>query len=151
MTRSRTARAVLLLAAVASVLLVLTGCSRELVDTPGRSVGVNTSPAAARSKLEALAQDPCYTAVDPSRTWPVCGRWVEEATSTARTATGARPADAALAQAATRVATSRDAFLARGCVATGAPGGPVDPGACVGSLLAARDGVRALEAALPPT
>ena len=144
MTRGPHAGIVVLVASV----LLLTGCSRELGGSSAGSVGVNTSPAAARSKLEALAQDPCYTAADPSRTWPVCGRWVEEATSTARTATGARPGDTALAQATTRVSAARDAFVARGCVATGAPGGPVDGAACVSALLAARDGVRALEAAL---
>ena len=143
------------LAAVAAAVLagtiLLTGCSRELGGETGRDGPAQaTSPDAARTKLRLALQDPCFTDADPRRTWPRCGRWVEEAVSTARAASTALPADPAITQATTEVTAGRDAFLARGCPSTG-PAVPADAGGCVGALGTTRGGVAALGAALRAT
>ena len=148
MTTSRR-RTVAALLAVVAVLVVLGGCSRELgAGDPDRGgPGVNTSPAAARTKLTLLLDDPCYTAPDPRGTWPRCGRWAEEATSTARAATTAVPSDAALGDAARAVQAGRDTFASRGCASQG-PAVATDPGACIGALLSTRTAVTGLVDAL---
>jgi hypothetical protein len=126
--------------------LVLAGCSSEF-GSGGNEGGVATSPDAARAKLSLLSQDPCNTDPDPRSTWPRCGRWVEEAASTARTAATALPGNEAITRAATGVQSGRDAFAARGCTSTGPTPAP-DPGACIGALLATRTAVAGLDTAL---
>jgi len=144
---TRRASAAVAAAALAGTVL-LTGCARELGGEAGRDgPAVATSPDAARTKLRLALEDPCFTDADPRRTWPRCGRWVEETVSTARAATTALPADPAVARAAADVTAGRDAFLARGCPATG-PAVPVDAGGCLGALGTTRRGVAALDAAL---
>lgn len=131
------------------VALLLTGCSRELGGPdPDRSgPGVATSPDAARTKLALALTDPCYTDPDPRSTWPRCGRWAEEATSTARSAASALPNDAAVTAAGAAVSAGRDLFVSRGC-ASQAPTVPVDAGACIGALITTRTAVGRLDTAL---
>ena len=144
MTRRALAAALVLLTA-----LLLAGCSSELggPDTDRGGPGVATSPDAARTKLALALTDPCYTDPDPRSTWTRCGRWAEEATSTARSAATALPKDTAVTSSGAAVSAGRNLFVSRGC-ASQAPTVPVDAGACIGALITTRTAVGQLDAAL---
>ncbi|MFC5066131.1 hypothetical protein [Actinomycetospora atypica] len=148
-------RAVVGLALLAAL---ATGCgdSSPAQIPPGQSSGPGAvqgpavearSPDAARSKLRLALADPCYTSPDPRAVWPRCGRWVEESASVARTAGNALPDDPAVTTAVAAITSARDTYVGRGCPAT-APGGTVDVGACIGSLVTVRTAVEGLRAAL---
>ena len=143
-----------------AALLVLAGCSSGPADIPSgqSSDGAATqgpiaevrSPDAARAKLSLALADPCYSSPDPRAVRPRCGRWVEESASTARTASNALPADAAVTGAVAAVAAAHDDFVARGCPGTG-PTVPLDANSCIGALTTVRTAMGRLSAALGPT
>ncbi|NMO92106.1 hypothetical protein [Actinomycetospora sp. TBRC 11914] len=108
------------------------------------------TPASARAKLTLALADPCYASPDTRAVWPRCGRWVEEAASTSRTAASVLPNDAAVTGAAAAVGAAHDDFVGRGCPGTG-PTVPLDANSCIGALTTVRAAMGRLAAALGPS
>jgi hypothetical protein len=127
--------AVVVLAMVAGL---AAGCSgADTGSAPGRP---EASLEAARTKLGLVQQDPCYTARDIARQWPVCARWEVEVRNIANAASGARPADREITDPAAAVQAGYERFVRAGC---GSRAG-ADPGACATALGETRTAVTRL-------
>jgi hypothetical protein len=129
-------------AALVVLLALLTGCSTEYTE------GTSAPPArpaqsleAARTKLQLVVQDPCYTARDIAGVWPSCGRWEEEVLNTANAAAGSRPDLREITDPSAAVRAGHEHFVRGGC-ASGIP--PAGPGDCVAAVIETRDAVTSL-------
>jgi hypothetical protein len=128
----------------AALLMALgaSGCSSEYTEgTSSPAARPNTSLDAARTKLGLIQQDPCYTAPDLVRQWPVCGRWEEEVRNVANAASSARPDDREITDPAAAVEAGHEHFLRAGCPAGVAP---ADPATCAAAVGETRIGVTRL-------
>ena len=126
---------VVLLALVASA-----GCSREYTEgTSAPAVRPDGSLEAARTKLQLVQQDSCYTSADLARQWPACGRWEEEVLNVGNAAAGARPGTREITDPAGAVRAGYDHFVRAGCTST-----PTDPAACLTAIDETRAGVTRL-------
>ena len=126
--------------------LVVAGCSSEYTEgTSAPAARPETSLDAARTKLELVAQDPCYTSPDLPRQWPVCGRWEEEVRNVANAAVGARPDAREITDPAAAVEAGHEHFLRAGCPAGVAP---ADPATCIAAVGETRIAVTRLEAGI---
>lgn len=128
--------------AALALCLALAGCTSSSF-----TEGTSASPArpdgsleAARTKLGLVQQDPCYTARDIGRRWPLCGRWEEEVLNVANAAAAARPDDREVTDPAAAVRAGHESFTRAGCVAGTTP----DPGACVAAVEETRTAVTRL-------
>ncbi|WP_345424267.1 hypothetical protein [Actinomycetospora chlora] len=127
---------------VTLVLALLAGCSTEYTEgTSAPPVRPAQSLDAARTKLQLVVQDPCYTARDIAGQWPYCGRWEEEVLNTANAAAGARPELREVTDPAGAVRAGHEHFVRGGC-ASGIP--PAGPGDCVAAIVETREAVTSL-------
>ncbi|MHC1560554.1 hypothetical protein ACR9E3_16480 [Actinomycetospora sp. C-140] len=124
----------LLLAVVA-----VAGCSSDYTEgTSGPAARPDQSLEAARTKLELVQQDACYTSRDVAGLYPRCGRWEEEVLNVANAASVARPGQPEITDPAAAVVAGHDHFLRAGCATGGAPP------ECVAAMTETREAVTSL-------
>lgn len=132
--------AVRVVVGVLLALLAFAGCSSEYTQgTSAPAARPDESLEAARTKLELVRQDSCYTTADLARQWPVCGRWEEEVRNVGNAAAAARPGDREITDPAAAVRAGYDHFVGAGCTST-----PPDPAQCVTAITETRTGVTRL-------
>lgn len=125
--------------------LGLAGCSAEDTEGSAPPARPDTSLEAARTKLGLIQQDPCYTAPDLARWWPVCARWEEEVRNVARVAAETRADDPEITDPAAAVEAGHERFLRAGCRSRATA---TDPAACVAALGETRTAVSRLAAGI---
>ena len=120
-------------------LLAVAGCTSSYTEgTSGPAARPDQSLDAARTKLQFVQQDACYTSRDVAGLYPRCGRWAEEVRNVANAASVARPGQPEITDPAAAVLAGHEHFLRAGCATGGAPQ------ECVAAITETRDAVTSL-------